>query len=92
MYILDGGLEKWKAEGKELSQEFPQVETGNFKGEVQKDYFINYEEFKATKDRDDVVLLDARPPAVYEGKGPWQEGRTHPWRGEPAVGEPDDQG
>lgn len=74
VYILDGGLDKWKAEGKPLSQDFPKVETSKFRGEVQKDYFIPYEEFKATKDRDDVVLLDARPPAVYEGKGAWRKG------------------
>jgi thiosulfate/3-mercaptopyruvate sulfurtransferase len=74
VYILDGGLEKWKAEGRATSQEFPTVETGNFKADVQKDFFINYDEFKATKDRDDVIVLDARPPAVYEGKGPWRVG------------------
>jgi thiosulfate/3-mercaptopyruvate sulfurtransferase len=73
VYILNGGLEKWKAENRPLTQDFPKLETGNFKGEV-RDYFIPYEEFKATKDRDDVVLLDARPPAVYEGKGPWRKG------------------
>jgi thiosulfate/3-mercaptopyruvate sulfurtransferase len=74
VYILDGGLEQWKAEGRELSQDFPNVETGNFKAKVQSDYFIRYEEFKAVKDRDDVIVLDARPPAVYEGKGPWKKG------------------
>jgi thiosulfate/3-mercaptopyruvate sulfurtransferase len=73
VYILNGGMEKWKAENRPLTQDFPKLETGNFKGEV-RDYFIPYEEFKATKDRDDVVLLDARPPAVYEGKGPWRKG------------------
>jgi thiosulfate/3-mercaptopyruvate sulfurtransferase len=37
------------------------------------DYFVEYEAFKAMKDRDDVALLDARPPAVYEGQGPWMK-------------------
>lgn len=71
--ILDGGLDQWKAEGRPTTQEFPGIETGNFKGET-RDYPIGHEELKATKDRDDVILLDARPAAVYEGKGPWRKG------------------
>ncbi|MDW5562297.1 MAG: sulfurtransferase [Methanomassiliicoccus sp.] len=73
VYILDGGMDKWKTEGRPLSQEFPKRETGNFKGET-RDYFIPYKDFVETKDRDDVILLDARPSAVYEGKGPWRKG------------------
>ncbi|MBI0583021.1 MAG: sulfurtransferase [Methanomassiliicoccus sp.] len=73
VYILNGGLDKWKAEGRPLSQDFPKFESGDFKGEV-RPYFIRYEEFKEIKDRDDVLVLDARPPAVYEGKGPWKKG------------------
>jgi thiosulfate/3-mercaptopyruvate sulfurtransferase len=73
VYILNGGLDKWKAEGRPMIQDFPKVETGDFKAEV-RDYFMNYDEFKRTKDLDDVLLLDARPPAVYEGKGVWKKG------------------
>jgi thiosulfate/3-mercaptopyruvate sulfurtransferase len=73
VYILNGGLDKWKAEGRPLTQEFPMLDTGNFKGAV-RDYFMPYDEFVETKDRDDVVLLDARPSAVYEGKGAWRKG------------------
>jgi thiosulfate/3-mercaptopyruvate sulfurtransferase len=73
VYILDGGLDKWKAEGRQLSQEIPSIETGNFKGETQ-NYGIRLDEFKQIKDRNDVIVLDARPPAVYEGKGPWRKG------------------
>lgn len=68
--ILNGGLEQWKAQGGEVTQEFPKVEQGNFGGKEQ-DYFVKYDEFKRIKDNDDVVLLDARPTAVYEGKGAW---------------------
>jgi thiosulfate/3-mercaptopyruvate sulfurtransferase len=35
------------------------------------EYFVEYDAFKAMKDRGDVILLDARPPAVYEGQGPF---------------------
>lgn len=73
VYLLDGGLDKWKAEGRPLVQEFPQIDEGGFESSVQEDFFIRYPEFKEVKDRDDVTLLDARPAAVYEGKGPWRK-------------------
>lgn len=73
VYILNGGLDRWKAEGRTLSQEFPQLESGNFKGEV-RNYFISSEDVADAKERDDTVLLDARPTAVYEGKGAWRRG------------------
>lgn len=73
VYILNGGLERWKAEGRPLTQEFPKKDVGDFRSEV-RDYYINYQDFVEAKDRDDVIVLDARPPAVYEGKGPWRKG------------------
>jgi thiosulfate/3-mercaptopyruvate sulfurtransferase len=69
--ILDGGLDKWKEEGKLLMKLFPKVEESDFTAELRPEYFIEYEEFKRTKDEEDVILLDARPPALYEGQGPW---------------------
>lgn len=69
--ILDGGIDKWKAEGRKVEQLFPVIEMGDFEPIVRHEYYIEYEEFKVAKDRDDVVLLDARPPAFYEGGGPW---------------------
>lgn len=70
--ILDGGLERWKADGGELTQEFPRMDgNGDFRGREMKDYYVGYDEFKDIKDNDGTVLLDARPAAVYEGKGAW---------------------
>jgi thiosulfate/3-mercaptopyruvate sulfurtransferase len=71
VYVLDGGIDKWKEEGRPLTKVFPKVEESDFKVEVRREYFLQYEEFKAMKDRKDVILLDARPPAVYERQGPW---------------------
>lgn len=71
VYVLDGGLDKWKSEGRPLSQEFPKTEVSDFKAQVRRDFYVDYEEFKNIKDRDDVVVLDARPPNFYEGQGPW---------------------
>ena len=73
VYVLDGGIDKWKEEGRPLTKVFPNVEESDFTVEVRREYFVEYEEFKAMKDREDVILLDARPPAVYEGQGPWMK-------------------
>ena len=71
IYVLDGGLDKWKGEGKPLTKEFPKTVTSDFTVRVQSDFCIQYEEFKAAKDREDVMVLDARPPEVYQGQSYW---------------------
>ncbi len=71
VYVLDGGIDKWKAERKPLTKVFPKVEESDFVVQVRQEYFVEYEEFKAIKDHEGVLLLDARPAAVYEGQGPW---------------------
>jgi thiosulfate/3-mercaptopyruvate sulfurtransferase len=59
------------AEGKPLSQVFPEVEESDFNVHVHPEFFVAYDTFLDKKDWDDVLLLDARPPNVYEGQGPW---------------------
>lgn len=71
VYVLDGGIDKWKAEGNPLSQVFPEVEPSDFNVHVHHELFVEYDEFVDKKDWDDVLLLDARPSAIYEGQGPW---------------------
>lgn len=71
VYVLDGGIDKWRKEGKPVTKEFPDVEESNFNAKVRNEYWVNMEEVKKMKDRDDVALLDARPASAYEGQGPW---------------------
>ena len=71
VHILDGGIDKWQAEGRPLSQVFPRVVESEYRVQLRRDFFIEYGELKDLKDRPDVMLLDARPSAVYEGQGPW---------------------
>jgi thiosulfate/3-mercaptopyruvate sulfurtransferase len=73
IYVLDGGLDKWKQENKPLTKEFPRINESRFTAKVHNEFFIAYEEFKRIKDNDDVILLDARPAEVYEGQGPWMK-------------------
>jgi len=71
VYMLDGGIDKWKAEERPLSQLFPKIEPSDFDVDVQSEFYVEYDAFKEMKDQEDVVLLDARPASVYEGQGPW---------------------
>ena len=69
--VLNGGIDKWKAEGRPLTQTFPDVEASDFNAVDRAEYRVEYEAFKALKDQDDVIVLDARPADVYAGQGPW---------------------
>ena len=86
VYILDGGLEKWKQEGRELTKVFPSWEASSFEVSVRDEYFIKYEEFKRIKDREDVILFDARPFESYKEGGLWIKNghipgaKSLPWR------------
>ena len=86
VYILDGGIEKWKEEDRELTKVFPRWEPSNFRVEVQKEYFIEYDEFKSMLGRPDVILFDARPFEVYKEGGLWIKNghipgaNSLPWR------------
>jgi thiosulfate/3-mercaptopyruvate sulfurtransferase len=71
VYLLDGGLNEWKKEGRKVTKEFPVVEESDFRVELRKDFWIEYGQFKRIKDDESVILLDARPENVYEGQGPW---------------------
>jgi thiosulfate/3-mercaptopyruvate sulfurtransferase len=71
VYVLDGGLDKWKDEQRELTKAFPKIEESRFGVRIRSEYFIEYEEFKKVKDNPDVILLDARPANIYQGQGPW---------------------
>lgn len=86
VYILNGGLEKWKEEGHELTKLFPKWEPTDFKVQLRRDYFVDHEEFKRLRERDDVIVLDARPFDSYKEGGLWMK-KGHvpgalslPWR------------
>ena len=73
IYLLDGGIDKWKKEENEVTKVFPKLKESKFEIEIQKDYFLAYEEFKAVKDNDDVIVLDARPFKYYAGPSLWNK-------------------
>jgi thiosulfate/3-mercaptopyruvate sulfurtransferase len=71
VYVLDGGLEKWKDEKRPVTREFSIAKPSSFTVNLRKDFYLEYHEFLRLKDQPGVLLLDARPAPVYEGQGPW---------------------
>jgi len=74
VYILDGGYQKWRSERKEATPDYPRIEEGDFSAHLRDDLGIEHDDFKELLGRADVVHLDSRPQAVYEGKGAWKKG------------------
>lgn len=86
VYILDGGIEGWRVAGGGLTKEIPRWGRSGFDPQLRSEYFVEYDEFVRMKDRDDVVVLDARPHDSYRDGGLWIK-RGHipgalnlPWR------------
>jgi len=73
IYVLDGGLDKWKEEKRPLTRDYGTSSPSTYILNLKDEYFIEYDEFRRVKDMPDVVVLDARPPAFYEGQGPWSK-------------------
>jgi len=73
IYVLDGGIDQWRAENRPLSNLYPEVVSVRVSVQMQSDLFVTYDQFIGLKDEEDVLVLDARPPAFYEGRGPWRK-------------------
>lgn len=71
IYVLDGGLDKWTAENRAVTQEFPKLKPGGFKSNVRDECHVTTDELKKLKDQDNVILIDARPTKAYEGQAAW---------------------
>jgi thiosulfate/3-mercaptopyruvate sulfurtransferase len=69
--VLDGGLNRWRDENRPVAREFGVARMSGFRAEILPGFFISREECTRMKDHPDTVLLDTRPPAWYEGQGPW---------------------
>ncbi len=71
VYILDGGLDVWKRSRLPLTKDYPKARESEYHCTIRHDLYVEYDEFRAIKDRDDVQLFDVRPPSVYEQGGVW---------------------
>jgi thiosulfate/3-mercaptopyruvate sulfurtransferase len=76
--VLEGGLERWMAEGRPLSRSQPSVEPTTFVPALQEDRLAMVEWIAARLGADDVCLLDCRTPQEYE-QGHIPGARNRPW-------------
>lgn len=66
--LLDGGLDKWKAEGRPLSAEAPRVTPGTLTVTVQRGVLVELPAMRALVEKKSAALLDARPTKEFTGE------------------------
>ncbi len=65
--LLNGGLVKWRKEGRPLDTELPAVEPKRFVPRARRDLVATAEEVRSSLGKQEVCLLDARSPEEYTG-------------------------
>ena len=68
VFILDGGWNKWLAEGRPLSADKPQVETGQFVARINPRLKATAADILASLEQGNIQLIDVRSPAEYAGE------------------------
>ncbi len=71
IYILNGGLDRWKQENRRLTRRYPRLRQNRYPAVLRTEHMISTLELKQLKEQDDVILLDARAPHFYSGQGLW---------------------
>jgi thiosulfate/3-mercaptopyruvate sulfurtransferase len=66
--LLNGGLTKWRREGRPLSTESPRVEPRRFVVRAQRDTLATAADVKDRLGKREVCLIDARSPDEYAGR------------------------
>ena len=65
--ILNGGLAKWMAEGRDISDKPSSYPQGQFKAAMRHGIFVDKEHVLSSLDDDEIVLIHAMMPSVYNG-------------------------
>jgi len=73
--ILDGGWEKWRAEGRPVSTEPCAYPTGTFIPRPRPNLFVDKEQVRASLGDPRTVIVNALSPDLHRGKGPSRYGR-----------------
>ena len=66
--LLDGGLDAWKAEGRPVTTEIPQVKPGSCSPHVDHGVVVGSDWVRDNLKNQAVTIVDARAPQFYEGK------------------------
>jgi len=68
--VLDGGLARWKAEGRPVTEQLPVVAERRFTAGFRPELVCDLEQMKALLAERDVQILDARSPGRFAGTEP----------------------
>lgn len=66
--LLDGGIEKWRAEARPESMAVPEVHRSSVELRTNPKVLVTFEQMREHAKRGDVALIDARPAAEYSGE------------------------
>jgi thiosulfate/3-mercaptopyruvate sulfurtransferase len=73
VHVLDGGLEKWQAEGRPLSSEQLSRARTSWTPHPRPDLVATAADVSAARFDSNVVVLDSRPPQQFRGDAVWFE-------------------
>lgn len=65
--ILEGGLQKWQAEGRDLSTDQASYPKANFSGQRRSEMLATKEDVRQAIDDEQTILIDSLSPEEYEG-------------------------
>lgn len=68
--VLDGGLKKWRAEGRPTESGQPSLEPGQFEATLDRTYVRSKAQVVANLETQNEQLIDARPASRFEGSVP----------------------
>jgi thiosulfate/3-mercaptopyruvate sulfurtransferase len=66
--LLNGGLPKWKSEGRELAKGSSKVNPVKFKAVLESGLVIDWKATQLTSQNDEAIILDARPAERFAGE------------------------
>ena len=66
--LLDGGIEKWKAEGKSISTQATAIRPATLKTALRRGILINTAQMRELAGKKSVALIDARPVEEFTGE------------------------
>lgn len=70
VYLLDGGLPQWQAQGYTISEQYGIAKTGYVIADMQTEYIKDAAQVLASIDDAKVQIIDARGPARFDGRAP----------------------
>ncbi len=65
--ILNGGLEEWKTEGREIVKDEPSIKETTYTADPDASKIATRKEVEEGLDKEDIVLVDTRPPDEFNG-------------------------